>query len=187
YDNNSLQPELYVLEDIALENLPVRELQLIAAFQKVKRGNAIIRMKLKSNVDKLGSHRQIEEYIQCQQHNIACMGHRLLTLINPHGPEDLETLSGPTSLDCLKATFICLDKLARFLEKEYGNYLNVNMTVSYKTMMVAKLDLTDKISYIRETVKLFPIDEKLQNIIEEPMSKVAVINFKKKLSYREFN
>jgi hypothetical protein len=87
----------------------------------------------------------------------------------------------------LKITFACLEKLIRFIEKEYAQFLNVNINVINRSTLLYTYGVKSKIKHIDNKLILAEINEKLKIIAVEPLIKIASDNINEKLTYKEFN
>src|SRR5690606_20380660 len=90
-------------------------------------------------------------------------------------------------IDCLKITYIYLEKLLRFIEKEYRNYLNVNIQIPYRSILVQEFEITNKLKEVKSHLLESNIDDQLLKLVYEPLLKITTINIQEKLTYYEFN
>ena len=96
-------------------------------------------------------------------------------------------MSNYDKIDCLKISYIYLEKLLRFIEKEYRNYLNVDIKIPYRSTFVKEFEITNKLNEVKSRLLESNINDNLLKLTFEPLLKIETINIKEKLTYYEFN
>ncbi|RZJ34726.1 MAG: hypothetical protein EOO51_08340 [Flavobacterium sp.] len=179
---------IYIIYDVELQSLEQSTLLFIYCYQYLKQSNAEIKRKIKSKIFKLDSKSRIEHYIHKQQFAADSLANHLIELINPKTTDDLYKYSDtPTAGDCLKITYRCVEDLVRYLESEYAQYLNINMTILCRAALLTKHDVQHKIKFIKSCIVTSGINESLARIAFEPLTRIESSNLKDKLTYKEFN
>ncbi|OYX85219.1 MAG: hypothetical protein B7Y83_05470 [Flavobacteriales bacterium 32-34-25] len=77
--------------------------------------------------------------------------------------------------------------MLRFIEKEYRNYLNVNIQIPYRSTLVKEFEITNKLKEVKSRLLDSNINNQLLKLTYEPLLKIATINIQEKLTYYEFN
>ena len=142
----------------------------------------------KERVFKLKTKKRIEQYIHRKQYALENLAHKLIKEINPINSSELYQFSNNyDKIDCLKISYIYLEKLLRFIEKEYRNYLNVDIKIPYRSTFVKEFEITNKLNEVKSRLLESNINDNLLKLTFEPLLKIETINIKEKLTYYEFN
>jgi len=179
---------LIIREPCPLDEIPPDNLFFLFCCQKLKReNNKIIRIN-KERVFSLKSKGKIEHFIQRKQQALENLSHRLVRDINPKATIDIYSFSSEyNKSDCLKVVYIYLEKLLQFIEIEYLKYLDIEITVPFKTLLVRELEIDEKINFVRTRLLEIDLDSQLLQIIYQPLLKITINNFEDKITYNEFN
>ncbi|MES2573793.1 MAG: hypothetical protein V4572_02520 [Bacteroidota bacterium] len=181
------QNTIYILQQCEIEDLPQEERFFLYCCHKLRNENKKIRKTNKERIYRLKSKEQIEQHIHRKQYALGNLAQRLIKEINPENTAALYQFSDNyDKKDCLKITHIYLEKLLRFIEKEYRNYLNLNTEIPYRSSLVKDLELTDKLREVRAVVLKSSINEKLLKLVCEPLLRITAINIQEKPTYYEF-
>jgi hypothetical protein len=179
---------LYILQECEIENLSQENRFFLYCYHSLKDENLQIKKINKERVFKLKSKKRIEQYIHRKQDALENLAHRLIKEINPINSSDLYQFSNNYDrIDCLKITYIYLEKLLRFIEKEYRNYLNVNIQIPYRSTLVKEFEITNKLKEVKSSLLGSRINDQLLKLAYEPLLKIETINIQEKLTYYEFN
>ncbi|WP_281335866.1 hypothetical protein [Flavobacterium eburneipallidum] len=179
---------LYVLQECEIEDLSQEKRFFLYCYHSLKSENSKIKKINKERVFKFKSKERIEQYIHRKQYALENLAHRLIKEINPINSSDLYQFSNNyDKIDCLKITYIYLEKLLRFIEKEYRNYLNVNIQIPYRSTLVKEFEITNKLKEVKSRLLESNINDQLLKMAYEPLLKIATINIQEKLTYYEFN
>lgn len=171
------------LEDIAPENL-----LFLYCFQLVKNENHLIKSSLNETFFSLKSEGKIELFIHRKQYALEKLSKSLIGIIKPDNPHDIYSFSSNyDKIDCLKIIHVHLEKLLIFIEQEYRNYLNVNIQVPYRTVLVKELEIVEKLNYVKSRFLDCIIDNRLLKLAYEPLLKIETIDIQEKITYNEFN
>ncbi|PWA05005.1 hypothetical protein [Flavobacterium psychrotolerans] len=179
---------LYLLQECEIEDLSQENRFFLYCYHSLKNENQKIKKINKERVFKLKSKKQIEQYIHRKQYILENLAHRLVKEINPINSSDLYQFSNNyDKIDCLKIAYIYLEKLLRFIEKEYRNYLNVNIQIPNRSTLVKEFGITNKLKEVKSRLLGSNINDQLLKLAYEPLLKIATINIQEKLTYYEFN
>ncbi len=179
---------LYILKECEIEDLSQEKRFFLYCYHSLKNENDKIKKINKEKVFKFKSKERIEQYIHKKQYALENLAHRLIKEINPVNSSDIYQFSNNyDKVDCLKITYIYLEKLLRFIEKEYRNYLNVNIQIPYRSILVKEFEITDKLKEVKSRLLGSNINDQLLKLAYEPLLKIATINIQEKLTYYEFN
>lgn len=140
-ENNTL----FILVECKIEDLSFENRFFIYCYHLLKNENGKIKKLNKERVFRIKSKERIEQYIHRKQYALENLAHQLIKEINPTNSLDIYQFSSNyDKIDCLKITYIYLEKLLCFIEKEYRNYLNVNIQIPYRSILVKEFEITDK-------------------------------------------
>ncbi|EKT4500175.1 hypothetical protein JE943_000139 [Flavobacterium psychrophilum] len=183
-ENNTL----FILVKCQLEDLSFENRFFIYCYHLLKNENDKIIKLNKERVFRINSKEKIEHYIHRKQYALGNLAHLLIKEINPANSLDIYQFSSNCDkIDCLKITYIYLEKLLCFIEKEYCNYLNVNIQIPYRSILVKEFEITEKLNYVKSRLLACNINERLLKLAYEPLLKIATIKIQEKLTYYEFN
>ena len=179
---------IYLLIESNIEELEFENQYFLYCYKLVKNENEKIKIRIKESVFTLKSREKIKLYIHEKQNAIENIIIRLIKEINPINSDELYELSHNYSkIDCLKIVYIHLEKLSRFIEKEYSNYLNVNIRVPFRSISSHQYKITPKLEYVKSRLLSYNLENKIVQIAYEPILKIEKINIQEKLTYFEFN
>lgn len=178
----------YLYMPAKAENLTPALNFFIHVFNQVKNENNLIKSTIKQKVYNCNNKDEIEHYIQKTQYVFENLASRIINEINPTVSNDIYNLSIENNQkDCLKILYIHLEKLLRFIEKEYKSFLNVNIQVPLRTVLIKEAEISPKLRFVKSILLDLEIDEKLLQITYQPILKMVTINVLDKLTYQEFN
>lgn len=141
---------LYLLQKCEIEDLCQEKRFFLYCYHSLKNENQKIKKLNKERVFKLKSRERIEQHIHRKQYALENLSHRLIKDINPLNSSDLYQFSNNyDKTDCLKITYIYLEKLLRFIEKEYRNYLNLNSKIPNRSALVKEFEITEKFKKVK--------------------------------------
>lgn len=179
---------LYILESCEIDDLTQENRFFLYCYQTLKHENYEIKKVNKERIYNLNSKVKIEQYIHQKQYALENLSQNL---IKEFSPRDFRSLNQFTDnynkTDCLKITYIYLEKLHRFIEKEYKNYLNIDSHIPYRSIFFKEHEINKKIKTIKLAFVNSDINNQLLNILYEPLLKIATLNIKEKLTYYDFN
>ena len=178
---------LIIKETCRIEDLSVEERFFLYCCQIVKDENHKILKNHKKNVFKLSSKVKMEHYIHRKQKALENLYYDLINDINPNVSKEIYLFSSDYDrVDCLKITYVYLEKLLVFLEKEYRNFLDTNTAVPYRTILSKELEIKDKINYIELRLEEITLSNNLCKIALLPLKKMTQIDIMDKITYSEF-
>jgi hypothetical protein len=179
---------LYILTTCEIEDLSQEKRFFLYCYHSLKNENLQIKKINKERVFKLKSKKRIEQYIHRKQYALENLAHKLIKEINPINSSELYQFSNNyDKIDCLKISYIYLEKLLRFIEKEFRNYLNVDIKIPYRSTFVKEFEITNKLNEVKSRLLESNINDNLLKLTFEPLLKIETINIKEKLTYYEFN
>lgn len=179
---------LYVMKQSGFSDLSEELIFFLYCFQTLKKENERIKSLNKETIFNFKSKEKVEQYIYKKQYALENLATKLIKEINPSSTLDLYKYSGDyTQKDCLKVTYIYLEKLIRFIEKEYASYLNENIQIPYRTILFKEYEMKPIVDFVKDSLLDLNINKKLLQIIYAPILKLSTINIQAKMSYQEFN
>jgi hypothetical protein len=179
---------LYILQEIEISNLSNEHRFFLYCYHSLKNENDKIKKINKEKIFNFKSKQRVEQYIHKKQYALENLANRLIRDINPVNPSDIYRFSiNYDKIDCLKITYIYLEKLLRFIEKEFKNYLNVNIQIPYRSILVKEFEITDKLKELKSRLLGSNINDQLLKLVYEPLLKISTINIQEKLTYYDFN
>ncbi|MFC6876913.1 hypothetical protein ACFQZF_10415 [Flavobacterium myungsuense] len=178
----------FVYEKCAISELPPKERFFLYCHQSLNLENQNIKLAIKEKVFKFKSKLKIEHYIHKNQLTIEYQLNKLIKQINPETNNELyEFLDKYDNSDCLKSIYRNLENLLVFIEKEYHDFLNVNIMVPWRTVLMNEYEIKPKLDFVRDSLLSMEIDQELLKIIFDPVLIVSTINIQKQITYYQFN
>jgi hypothetical protein len=185
YHENNI---LIICEQCPIEELTPENLLFLFCCQKLKQENNKIIKINKERVFSLKSKGKIEHYIQRKQQALENLSHRLIREINPIVAIEIYQFSSEyNKSDCLKVVYIYLEKLLQFIEIEYLQYLDIEIQVPFKTLLIKELEIDSKIYFVKNQLLEMNLDNQLLKIAYQPLLKIATLNINQQITYNEFN
>lgn len=182
------KPILILKETCLLEDVDPAQRFFLYCFQMVQNENHKIKSSLNKTFFSLQSEEKIELFVHRKQYALEKFSKTLIDQIKPDDPHTIYSFSSHyDKIDCLKIIHIHLEKLLIFIEKEYRNYLNVNLQVPYKTVLTKKLELVAPLQFVKLRLLESPIDKRLMQLAYGPLLKISTITFQEKITYNEFH
>lgn len=179
---------LYILQEIDIIDLPTEQRFFLYCYHTLKNENNKIKKLDKQTISNIKSRERVEQFIHKKQYALENLANRLIKDINPVNPSDIYQFSSNyDKIDCLKIAYIYLEKLLRFIEKEYNIYLNVNIQIPYRSQLVKEYEITDKLNELKSRLLGSKINDDLLKLVYEPLLKISTINIQEKLTYYDFN
>lgn len=178
---------LIIKQQCKMEEVSKENRFFLYCFQTVFNGNSSIKESLNDKFFSLKKEEEIELFIHRKQNALQNISHALFKVINPDTPADLYTFSSSyTKIDCLKITYIYLEKLLVFIEKEYHTYLNVDNKVPYRSIFVIELEIENKLNFVKSCIADNIINNDLFKQAYQPLLKIATIKIQENITYNEF-
>lgn len=185
--NKSDDEVLYIIVDVEIKNLDEKTRFFLYCFQTVKNENDRIKKLNKEIIFNFKSNNRIEQYIHKKQHAIEILATRVIKDINPVNSADIYSFSNHyDKKDCLKIIYVYLEKLLRFIEKEYKNYLNINIQIPYRSILIKEFEITENLNALKANLLNSDIDTNLLKLVYEPLLKISTIKIQEKITYHEF-
>lgn len=178
----------YIIKNCEIEDLTQENRFFLYCYQTLKNENNKIKKANKERIYKLNSKTKIEQYIHQKQHALENLANNIIKEIKVKNYKYLYQFSNEyDKTDCLKITYIYLEKLHRFIEKEYKNYLNLESHIPYRSIFLKDLEITKKLNAIKSTLLNSEICDQVLQLVYEPLLKIGTIKIKEKLTYYDFN
>lgn len=182
------QNTFYVYEKCTVSEVNSKERFFLYCNQLLLEENQNIKLAIKENVFKLKSNLKIEHYIHKNQLAMETQLNNLIKQINPETNNELYQYSNQyTKIDCLKSIYYNLEKLLLFIEMEYNEYLNVNIMVPQRTVLMNEYAIKPKLDFVRDSLLAKEINQDLLKILFEPILLLSTINLQNKITYYQFN
>jgi len=170
------------IEEISKENR-----FFLYCFQMVYNSNLFIKKSLNNKFYRLKKENEIELFIHRKQNALQNLSLSLFKMINPEKPLDMYSISSDyTKIDCIKITYIYLEKLLVFIEKEYHTYLNINNKVPYRSILVKELEIENKLNFVKSCLVDCNLNSYLFKLAYQPLLKIATIKIQENITYNEF-
>lgn len=178
----------YAYERCGVNELNSREIFFLYCNKFLQQENQNIKLAINERVFKLKSELKIEHYIHKNQLAIESLLNRLVKLINPENNKDLYEYSYDyTKEDCLKNIYVNLEKLLVFIDREYNNYLNGNIKVPHRMVLMNEYTIKPKLNFVRDTLMSLELNQELLKIAFEPIILLSTISIQNQITYYQFN
>jgi hypothetical protein len=182
------QNTFFVYEKCAISELIPKERFFLYCNQLLMEENQSIKLAIKEKVFKLKTNIKIEHYIHKNQLAMETMLNSLIKIINPETNNELYNYSEQyDKTDCLKCIYLNLEKLLIFIEKEYNDYLNVNIKVPHRTVLMNDYAIKPKLDFVRDSLLAKEMNQELLKILFEPIILLSTINIQNKITYYQFS
>lgn len=153
-------------------------------YDLLKKESIKIQLSIKNAVFRFKSNTKIEHYIHKQQLALENLMALVVKEIAPLSTEDLYVIStNCTQIDSLKIIYRKLEKLQRFIETEYFNYLNKDFRMPYRSLLEREKEIRPKAMAIKERLASTALSDELSKIILEPLD----LNLRTDITYNQFN
>ena len=164
----------YLTADIALETLSIDHLFFLYISITMKKENQLIISRIKQQTFNFKSNKLVEQFIFKKQNAIESIKNRIIKEIAPGTINNIYEISENISkCDGFKALFINLEKLSRFIEKDYSKFLNPDAFISYKTIHYDENNILPKVNAFLEVLINSKISLDLFKIINKPLIKIS--------------
>lgn len=177
---------LHLLVDTKLEALSKNHLLFIYYYQTAKSVNNKIKNRFKDQIFTYNSNNKAKQFIHKMQASISALLTRTMLEIKPETLKDFYELSNHYhKTDYLKIIYIHLEKLLRFLEKEYPNHIDENGTVPIRTLLIEQLKQEHQLQLIKTKFTAYCTNKKLLEFALEPLQKISEITLNKNVNYHQ--
>ena len=188
YPSNKRDKYFYLTADIALETLPTDYLLFIYISITIKKENQLIIKNVKKHTFHLKSTKLVEQFIFKLQTAIESIKQRLIKEINPAKFNEVYKISESISkCDGYKSLFINLDKISRFIEKDYSKFLLPQAYVSYQTINGDEKNIVPKINILLKVLISSKISSDLFKIINKALIKISNPNIDDNVTVSQFH
>lgn len=179
---------VYFKEIRDCNDIPCNEAKYYYYNDLLREATEIIKSNIKQNVFKSDSAHTIEEYIHKNQSALFSLSYRLMKLICPKNKKDIyNTKIDFTDIDILCLTYIYLEELLRFIEKNYFKYIDVNIQVPYRSELINAYDIPEKLETVKPALLSSNISKELLKIIFVPFLKLSAFGIEEKITYQQLS
>jgi hypothetical protein len=184
----SVDNTFYVYEKCGITELNSREIFFLYCNKFLYQENQNIKLAINDKVFKLKTEVKIEHYIHKNQLAIESQLNKLIKLINPENSNDLYEYSTEyNKKDCYKTIYVNLEKLLVFIDREYNDYLNGNIKVPHRKVLMSEYTIKPKLDYVRDSLMSFDLNQELLKIAFEPIILLSTISIQNQITYYQFN
>ena len=184
----TLRNTFYVYEKCEITELNYKEIFFLYCNKFLNQENQNIKLAINERVFKLKSAVKIEHYIHKNQLAIESQLNRLIKLIDLETNAELYEYSKEYNRkDCLKIIYVNLEKLLVFIDKEYSNYLNVNIMVPHRKVLMNEYTIKPKLEFVRNSLMAMELNPELLKIAFEPIMLLSTISIQNQITYYQFN
>lgn len=146
--------------------------------------------RIKDNIRKeifsIKSTEKTEHYIHKLQQCLVTLCFKLIKLLNVKEQNAIYAPSVSfTDTDILNLTYIALEKLLRFFEKNYLNFINQNINIPYRSALLQQYDIDQKLHFVKARLLNSNLNPALLKIIYIPFLKLSAITLEERMSYKE--
>lgn len=147
----------------------------------------VIRIKqtIKKEVFHFKSNEKTEHYIHKLQQALVNLCFQLMKLLNNKEHDIYEAAINFTNTDILNLTFISLEKLLRFFEKNYLNYIDQNIRIPCRSALFKIYNINDKLEVVKSTLLNSSINPALLQLIYMPFLRLNATRFEERLTYKD--
>lgn len=178
----------YVYEKCRVTELKSREIFFLYCNKFLYQENQNIKLAINEKVFKLKSELKIEHYIHKNQLAIESQLNKLIKLIDPEINNDLYEYSDEyDKKDCLKIIYANLEKLLVFIDREYNSYLNGNIMVPHRQVLMSEYTIKPKLDYVRDSLISLELNQEILKIAFEPIIQLSTISIQNQITYYQFN
>lgn len=164
----------YLTADIALETLSKDHLLFLYISVTLKKESQWIIKNIKAQTFNIQSKVYVKQFIFKIQITIESFKNRIIREIRPVKRNEIYQISETISKsDSYKSLFIYLDKISRFIEKDYSKFLNPQIYISYKTLNFDEKNSIPKINTFLRVLTVSKINTDLFQIISKPLIKIS--------------
>ncbi|RVT75315.1 hypothetical protein EOD40_11140 [Flavobacterium sufflavum] len=179
-------PNQYIIVSCKLEELSRENLFFFYCNWSLKNELELTKRRIKEIISKLNTKELIHDFIHKKQSNIECFLNKLIRKINPETVESLyEFSTNDLEKDCFKLSYIYLEKLMCYIEKDYSKYLNKNCSVPLITLIETRDKIYDKYKEIKSGSTDLQLEPKLITLIDESLSKIIQLQLSQAITYNE--
>jgi hypothetical protein len=145
-----------------------------------------IKENIKDQVFNFKSNEKTEHFIHKLHQALVNLCFRLIKLLNYKEQNDIYLPSANfTNTDILNLTFISLEELIRFVEKNYLNYIDQNTQIPYRSSLVKIFNIDEKLSIVKSTLLNSTINPALLQIIYIPFLKLSALKIEARMTYKD--
>lgn len=186
YSRQPNKTTVYIKETRDCKTIPPNEAKYYYYNDLLKDETLRIKKAMKDNVFVFKNSEDIEHYIHKQQHALINLCFHLMKLIDAKNQNDIYKLVVEfTDADILSLTYIRLEELLCFFEKNYFNYIDENIQIPYRSELVKIYGIKEKLELVKSVLINSQLCPDLFKIIYVPFIKLNAITLEERISYRE--
>jgi hypothetical protein len=182
----------HAVKEIRIEHLaewselPMEQLKFYYFSALLRKECDSIRKRIQSKVFNLPDKQNTDFYIYKLQRYMIEVSYDLMKAYD----FNLDTLSHSikdnySDCDIYTMVYIHLEELIAFVEKNYLEHIDDNVSVPFNSTLYSVYNLSEKISRIHERLELVPIEPELRVILQAPLFKVNSRSLEGRMTYRE--
>ncbi len=185
YSQQPAKTLIYVKEIRQCSEIPFNEAKFYYYNDLLKTEVLRIKEAIKEAVFTNSAPGGIEAYIHNQHHSMINLCFSLMKMLDIEDVDIYKPAIEFTNTDILNLTYIKLEDLLRFLEKNYLNYIDKNIQVPYRSSLIKIYNTKEKLEFVKEILLSSRIEPDLLKIIYVPFLKLGTITLAERISYRE--
>lgn len=145
-----------------------------------------IKKSITSSIFQLKNTEEIEHYVHLQQQALTKLSVNLLQIIHHSNASQIfKPAVDFTESDILHLIFVSLEELLLYFESEFLNYINKNSSIPYRSSLVRKFKINEKLHFVKEALMRSDIQPQLLKIIYAPFAQLTDITLHERISYKE--
>jgi hypothetical protein len=177
---------LYFKETSSFDTLSFSEAKYYYYSELLKSEVQKIKLSINSIVIKCTSKVETEHYIHKTQQAVVSLTMQLLKLISPANINDMyKEASSFNNLDILNLTFIHLEVLSLFFEKEFPKYIDVNIQISHRSTLIESYVSENTLAIVKARLLSANLSQPLLKAIFVPFIRIGLLTGPERITYKE--
>lgn len=177
---------IYIKEIRDCNDIPCNEAKYYYYNDILKKSLEAIKQNIKNAVFQFQTDECIQQYIHKQQQAVINLCWQLMKLINPNQKKGIyKTATEFTDSDILNLTYIYLEDLIRFIEKNYLKHIDENIQIPNRSALIKVNKTIEKLEIVKPILLKSEIDPELLKIIFIPLLKLSAITIEERITYKE--
>lgn len=177
---------LHIKMALKWEEIDIKEIKYY--YYNTILNNEVLRLKesIKEEVFNFKSNDKTEHFIHKLQQALINLCFRLMKLLNSKEQNNIYLPSvNFSNTDILNLTFISLEELIRFVEKNYLNYIDKNIQIPYRSSLLKIYNIDEKLNLVKSVLLNSDINQKLLQIIYIPFLKLSALKIEERMTYKD--
>lgn len=143
-------------------------------------------VKIKNKVHQLNSKEEIEQYIHKNQQALIALCIKVLNQSNFERKYcKCKIRDCYTDQDIMNLIYHYLEKVIRFIESNYLQYINKTVTIPYKSKLIDEYELNSKGDFVKSILLDAELNSEIRSIALTPIFRLNQFNVKDRISYQE--